>query len=196
MEQDRLQKQLWFLMEIDRMKTVLRRNVIADKSKQEDDAEHSWHMAVMAMVLFEYAPKGTDLLRVLKMALIHDLVEVYAGDTFCYDKTANQEKETRERDAADKLFGLLEADQAEEYRALWEEFDRMDTPDSLFTGAVDRLQPFLLNVHTGGHTWKLAPVTSADVYRRNEPVRRAMPQLWDIVDKLIQACIREGLLPE
>lgn len=196
MEETRLQKQFSFLMEIDKMKTVLRRNVIADKSKQEDDAEHSWHMAVMAMVLYEYAPEGTDLLRVLKMALVHDLVEVYAGDTFCYDKAANEDKEKRERSAADKLFGMLEPDQAKEYRSLWEEFDRMDTPDSLYAGAIDRLQPFLLNYHTDGHTWKQGPITSADVYRRNDPVRRAMPKLWPVLDGMIQSCIRSGLLPE
>ncbi len=196
MEETRLQKQFSFLMEIDKMKTVLRRNVIADKSKQEDDAEHSWHMAVMAMVLYEYAPKGTDLLRVLKMALVHDLVEVYAGDTFCYDKAANEDKEKRERSAAEKLFGMLEPDQAKEYRSLWEEFDRMDTPDSLYAGAIDRLQPFLLNYHTDGHTWKQGPITSADVYHRNDPVRRAMPRLWPVLDGMIQSCIHSGLLPE
>ena len=135
MEKTRLQKQLAFLLEIDKMKTILGSNVILDKSKQEDDAEHSWHMAVMAMLLYEYAPKGTDLLRVLKMALIHDLVEVYAGDTFCYDKTANQDKVRREQAAADKLFSMLEKDQEQELRTLWEEFDRMDTPDSLYAGA-------------------------------------------------------------
>ncbi len=196
MEKTRLDKQLAFLMEIDRMKTILRRNVILDQSKQEDDAEHSWHMAVMAMLLYEYAPEGTDLLRVLKMALIHDLVEVYAGDTFCYDQAANQDKAQREQAAAEKLFSMLEPDQEQELRALWEEFDRMDTPDSLYAGAIDRLQPLLLNCHTGGHTWKLGDVHSADVYRRAEPIRRASPQLWKIVCSMIQACIHSGLLKE
>ena len=196
MGKTRLQKQLAFLLEIDKMKTILRRNVILDKSKQEDDAEHSWHMAVMAMLLYEYAPKGTDLLRVLKMALIHDLVEVYAGDTFCYDKTANQDKVRREQAAADKLFSMLEKDQEQELRTLWEEFDRMDTPDSLYAGAIDRLQPLLLNCHTDGHTWKQANVTSADVYRRADPIRRASPKLWECIEQMIQACIRCGLLKE
>ncbi len=196
MEKTRLQSQLAFLLEIDKMKTILRRNVIMDQSKQEDDAEHSWHMAVMAMLLYEYAPEGTDLLRVLKMALIHDLVEIYAGDTFCYDQAAKKDKAQREQDAADKLFSMLEPDQAQELRALWEEFDRMDTPDSLYAGAIDRLQPLLLNCNTGGHTWKLGDVRSADVYRRADPIRRASPELWKTVDRLIRHCIDSGLLRE
>ena len=196
MQSTRLQKQISFLLEIDKMKTILRRNIILDKSKQEDDAEHSWHMAMMAMIRYEYAPKGTDLFRVLKIALVHDLVEVYAGDTFCYDQEANLDKAQREQQAADKLFSMLEEDQARELRTLWEEFDRMDTPDSLYAGAIDRLQPLLLNCHTQGHTWKLGPITSEDVYRRADPIRRSSPELWEYVDGMIQSCIQSGLLPK
>lgn len=193
--EERLKKQLSFLIEIDKMKTILRQTLIANGTRQENDAEHSWHMAMVAMVLSEYAAEEIDVNRVVKMCLLHDLIEVYAGDTFCYDKAGHSDKAQREARAADKLFAMLPEEQGAEYRALWEEFDRMDTPDSAFAAAVDRIQPFLLNYCTDGHTWKLVPVNSDMVYERMAPVKTAIPTLWPVLTGMVEECIEKGLLP-
>lgn len=192
---DRFQMQLNFLTEIDRMKTIYRRNVVIDKSRREDDAAHSWHMAMFACVLYEYAPEGTDLLTVLKMCLVHDLVEIYAGDTFCYDKEGNLDKAEREKAAADKLFALLPEEQGREFRTLWEEFDDPKTPEGWFAAAVDRLQPFILNLNTGGHTWHQADVAREDLINRILPVKTGMPGKWDEIEKLVDLAIERGLVP-
>ncbi len=192
---ERLKQQFDFLIEIDRMKQILRQNLIAVGSRRENDAEHSWHMAVMACVLCEYASDEIDLSRVLQMCLVHDLVEVYAGDTFCYDAAGNADKAKREQEAADQLFTILPKEQGQHYRALWEEFDRMDTPDSAFAAAVDRIQPFLLNYCTGGHTWKLGEINSQMVYERIAPVKKAMPDVWPALSNMLEECVEKGLLP-
>lgn len=191
---ERIRAQFAFLSEIDKMKSVLRRNILIDRTRQEDDAGHSWHMAMCAMLLSEYASEKVDLSRVIRMALVHDLVEVYAGDTFCYDVQGNLDKAARERAAADRLYALLPPDQGPELRALWEEFDRMDTPDSRFAAALDRLQPFLLNYHTGGHTWHLGHVTRAQLLARLDPIRVAAPALWDAVLSMLRECEERGWL--
>ena len=176
MVSERFEKQLRFLVEADKMKNVLRQTLIADGSRQETDAEHSWHFALMAMTLFDHAreKEKIDLDRVIRMALVHDLVEVYAGDTFCYDEAANLDKADRERAAADRLFGLLPEEQGREYRALWEEFDEKSTPDAAYAAAIDRLQPLINNHLTGGHTWKKGNVKAEQVKKRIEPVREAL----------------------
>lgn len=163
METSRFEQQMRFLVEIDQMKNVLRQTLLADGSRRESDAEHSWHLAMYAMLLSEYAPEPVDISRVVRMVLVHDLIEIYAGDTFCYDKEGNRDKAAREAAAADRLYALLPADQAGEYRALWEEFDRMDTPDSRFAAALDRIQPIINNYLTKGHTWKLGHVQRTGV---------------------------------
>ncbi len=146
---EKLSKQLEFLIEADKMKTVFRQTLVMDKSRQENDAEHSWHFALMALTLYEYAGfDGVDINRVLKMALLHDLVEIYAGDTFAYDNVGSIDKQIREQKAADRLFSLLPSELATEYRQLWEEFDAMETPDSKYAAAIDRLQPFISNYKT------------------------------------------------
>lgn len=193
---DRLKRQLEFLVEIDQMKNVLRQTLLADGSRRENDAEHSWHFAVMAMVLSEYAGSEVDMLRVLKMALVHDLIEVYAGDTFCYDDAGNATKEEREREAADKLFGILPPEQGAELRGLWEEFDAMETPDALYAASIDRLQPLLNNYLTEGHTWKLGKVTSDKVYQRMAPIQKGMPKVWEVVEAMIKDAIQKGFLKE
>lgn len=190
----RLAQQMQFIAEIDKLKQVLRMTLLTDGSRRENDAEHSWHLAVMAVVLHEYAAEPVDLARVLKMAVIHDLIEIYAGDTFAFDTQGNEDKAAREAAAADKLFSLLPAEQGAELRALWEEFDRMDSADSLFAASLDRLQPFMHNVLTGGHTWKLGQVCAAQVYARMEPIRRGIPDVWPWVDSQIKACIAQGLI--
>lgn len=192
---EKLQKQLEFLIEVDKMKNVLRQTLLMDKSRQETDAEHSWHFALMAMTLFEYAAfPDVDLNRVIKMALVHDLVEVYAGDTFAYDTAGNETKEKREAEAADKLFSLLPDEQNREFRLLWEEFDAMQTHDSLYASAIDRFQPFLSNYKTEGHTWNLYRVKEDKVYKRMEAVKYALPELWSFVEWVIQDAIEKGYI--
>ena len=195
-ENEKLRKQIEFAIEIDKMKLVLRRNLVADGSKREDDAAHSWHLAIMAMILEEYSAEKIDVNRVIKIALVHDLVEVYAGDTFAYDSKGYEDKEQRERDAADKLFGMLEGEQSTEIRALWDEFEAVETAESKYANAIDRIQPLLLNYLTNGHTWKLGSVSSAQVYKRMDIIRTATPELWDIVEGVIRDSLKKGLLKE
>lgn len=195
-ENEKLRKQIEFAVEIDKMKLVLRRNLVADGSKREDDAAHSWHLAIMAMILEEYSAEKIDVNRVIKIALVHDLVEVYAGDTFAYDSKGYEDKDQRERDAADKLFGMLEGEQSTEIRALWDEFEAVETAESKYANAIDRIQPLLLNYLTNGHTWKLGSVSSAQVYKRMDIIRTATPELWDIVEGVIRDSLKKGLLKE
>ncbi len=191
----RFKQQLLFLTETDQLKNVERVNLIADGSRRENAAEHSWHLALMALLLHEYAGGDVNLLRVLKMTLAHDLVEVYAGDTFAYDTAANEDKTRREQQAAHRLFGLLPRDQGEELRALWEEFDAMETPDSQFAAAMDRLQPFLLNYLTQGHTWKLGEVSREQVLERMGVVQQGAPALWPFVQHVLGKAEEKGYLP-
>lgn len=188
----RFEQQLLFLKEIDGMKNVLRQTMLVDYSRRENDAEHSWHFAVTAMILAEYADKSVDLFRVLKMALVHDLVEVYAGDTFAYDEQGNADKQQREEAAADRIFGMLPEDQGQELRNLWEEFDAMETKDALYAACIDRLQPFINNYFTQGHTWRRGGVSPEQVYQRLEPVKRGTPELWDFVVFVIEDSKRKG----
>jgi len=192
----RLSEQMQFVIEIDQLKRVLRQTLLTDGSRQENSAEHSWHIALMAIVLAEYAPAGVDLLHVIKLLLLHDLVEIDAGDTFCYDTQGNQSKADREAQAADRLFGLLPPDQAVAFRQLWDEFEAQQTPSARFAAALDRLQPLLNNQQTGGHTWKLHQVTSDRVLQRMAPIQTGAPALWDVVQQVIQDCIARGDLKE
>lgn len=194
-KRERLNRQLNFLTEIDKLKNVERMNLTADGSRRENDAEHSWHFAMMALVFYEYAySSAVNLDRVIRMGLVHDLVEIYAGDTFCYDEVGALDKVERENAAADKLFSILPEDQAAEYRALWEEFDAMETPDAIYAAAIDRFQPFLNNSVTNWHTWSLTDVTESKVYKRMEAVKYGMPELWSFVEDLIKEAIKDGRL--
>ena len=194
MEQSRFDKQLDFLIQIDRMKNIERQTLIADGSRRETDAEHSWHIAVMAFLLKEYAVEPIDVDRVVRMLLVHDLVEVYAGDTFCYDVQGNLDKKEREEAAADRLFSMLPDDQRDEIRALFEEFDRMDTPDSRYAASLDRLQPIINNHLTNGHTWRKGHVNSNQVFERMAPIKEATPSLWLLVEKIVAHGIEIGAL--
>lgn len=194
MEQSRFDKQLDFLIQIDRMKNIERQTLIADGSRRETDAEHSWHIAVMAFLLKEYAVEPIDVDRVVRMLLVHDLVEVYAGDTFCYDVQGNLDKREREEAAADRLFSMLPDDQRDEIRALFEEFDRMDTPDSRYAASLDRLQPIINNHLTNGHTWRKGHVNSKQVFERMAPIKEATPSLWPLVEKIVAHGIEIGAL--
>lgn len=193
---DRIERQLQFIVEIDRLKRVLRRTLVADSSRQENSAEHSWHLAVMAGLLHEHAPEGVDLARSVRMVLVHDLVEIDEGDTFAYDDAALVGKADRERLCAERVFGMLPADQSAELRALWDEFEEGRTAEARYANALDRLQPLLQNLETEGGTWRLYGVRVPQVRARMAPVLDALPALWPIVERGIERGIREGWLRE
>lgn len=185
----RLDQQLSFILEIDKLKTVLRQTLLTDQSRRENSAEHSWHLAVMAMLMTEYAAGPVDLLHTMKMLVIHDIVEVDAGDTFAYDGAGNQDKVQREQRAADRIFGLLPAEQGRELRELWDEFEERRTPESKYANALDRLQPLLHNSATEGGTWRIHKVERAAVLRRMDPVRTGLPDVWPLVQRIVEnAC--------
>lgn len=211
MANKRLEKQLSFLLECDKMKSIYRQTyIIADESRgasmrdfegeeslhrrRENDAEHSFHLALFAMILSEYSGRDIDLLKVLKMVTVHDIVEIDAGDTYIYDTAGNQTKAEREQRAADRLFGLLPDDQRDEFRALWEEFERKDTPESRFAAALDRMQPMLLNYTKGGISWKEHGADYPKVYERNKQISDGAPDLWDKIDELLSDALDKGML--
>jgi len=192
---ERLDRQIRFIIEIDKLKTIRRQTLIMDGSRRENDAEHSWHTALMAVLLSEYAADTSlDLFRVLQMLLIHDLVEIDAGDTFCYDDVAVLDKYDREKKAADRIFNMLPDDQADYFRRLWDEFEERETPESRFASAMDRLQPVLHNYNTNGETWRKNGVKSGQVVSRNLTMKQTAPKLWDFFSDLIDKATRKGLL--
>lgn len=194
-ENDNINRQLAFVLEVDKLKHILRQTLLTDASRRENDAEHSWHLALMAVVLQDYAGEGVDLSRVLQMVTLHDLVEIDAGDTFAYDAAGNRDKLAREQAAADRIFGLLPGEQGDALRALWEEFDQAATPSARFACALDRLQPLLHNFVTEGHTWTLGHITSAMVLQRMDPIRTAVPALWPVVEHIVAQSVARGYLP-
>lgn len=192
---NKLKRQLDFLIEVDKMKNILRQTLLMDKSRQENDAEHSWHFALMALTLFEYNRlDNVDINRVIKMALLHDLVEIYAGDTFAYDVKGNEGKDAREAESADRLFAMLPDEQSAEFRSLWEEFDKMETPDAKYASAIDRLEPFISNYKTDGYTWVLHKVSVENVYKRMDPIRLVLPEVWEFVEAVIKDSCEKGYI--
>ena len=191
---ERLKSQLEFLVEIDKMKSVIRRTLIMDGSRRENDAEHSWHLAMLAMVLEEYSEREINISRVVRMCLVHDLVEVYAGDTFAYDEKGYEDKLARENAAADKLFSMLPPEQGSEFRALWEEFDEAETADAMYAAAMDRLQPIMNNFMTNGHTCRDGNVTSDKVLDRMQKIKKATPELWPVVEYIVNTSVEKGIL--
>ncbi len=197
MDSKRLKKQIEFVVEIDRLKSIARQTLLTDGARQENSAEHSWHLAVMALVLSEHAGEGPlDLARVLKMVLVHDLVEIDAGDTYCYDEDANKGKAEREERAAERIFGLLPGDQSSALRSLWEEFEARETPEAKFAGALDRLQPLLNNYTSQGRMWRKHGIESRQVYQRNRPMEEGAPALWDYAEAMIRDAIVKGWIKE
>ena len=178
----RLDQQLKFTAEIDKMTGILRRTVLIDKSRRENDAEHSWHIAAMAMLFEEYAVEPVNVSRAVMMCVVHDLIEIYAGDTFAYDVKANQDKADREKLAADKLFNLLPEEQGTMIRNLWEEFDAMETPDAKYAACMDRLQPFLHNTLTDGFTWVESGTSRAVVEKRMAVIKSFMPRVYEWIE--------------
>ena len=180
---ERIEKQFEFLKEIDKEKNIFRQTYLADGMGKENDAEHAWHMALFVMVLSEYANEDIDVLKTMKIVLIHDLIEIYAGDTYAYDSKGNESKRGRELAAADRLFNILPKDQAEEFRALWDEFEENITPEARFANTMDKIQPLMLNNASEGRSWEEHGVHASQVYGRNEKTHLGSEELWKYADE-------------
>jgi putative hydrolase of HD superfamily len=190
---ERLARQLAFVRELDRLKGVLRRTSLIDRSRHENSAEHSWHLATMAVALAEYAPPGTDVPRAIELLLVHDIVEIDAGDTFAFDVAGNADKATREVAAADRLFGLLPPDLRERFRNAWEEFEASETAEARFANALDRFQALVQNDAGGdGGTWRIHGVSRDAVLRRMAPIRLGTPRLWPAVLAAVDRAVAAG----
>ena len=194
----RLDQLLRFTAQIDKMTSVLRRNLLIDRSRRENDAEHSWHISVMALLFQEFAVQKVDPLHAVEMLLVHDLVEIYAGDTFAYDVAGYETKAQREQDAADKLFQQLPPEQQQYIRNLWEEFEARSTPDARYADCLDKLQPFLHNTLTEGHTWKATDIVTRrhQVEKRMSALRDFMPEIHRWVEKNIENAVAKKWLKE
>ncbi|MEU6130309.1 HD domain-containing protein [Saccharopolyspora sp. NPDC047091] len=188
----RLREQLVFLAEVDKLKTVLRQSPLAAADRRENDAEHSWHLALMVSVLAEHSDEPIDVGRTVELVVLHDLVEIYAGDTPLYDDAGRESQQEREEAAADRLFGLLPADQAVRFRGLWDEFESRSSPEARFAKAVDRVQPLLLNWLARGGTWGTPGVTADTVRARKAVIGAASAPLWTVAQELIDEGERRG----
>jgi putative hydrolases of HD superfamily len=193
-QDETLERQLDFLVEIDRLKSVLRRTPLLYADRRENSAEHSWHVAMMATVLVAYADEPVEIGRVVRMLLVHDIVEIDAGDTFSYDVAAQLDQPEREQRAAARIFGLLPPAQAQELLGLWQEFDAANTPEARFANAVDRLMPLLHNYCAGGGSWQTYGVHCGQVYQRMACIQDASARLWSVVDGLLQDAVARGFL--
>ncbi|MFI1200253.1 HD family hydrolase [Streptomyces sp. NPDC020883] len=192
---ERLRRQIEFIIEVDRLKDVFRRSPLLAADRRENDAEHSWHLALMTLVLAEYADEPIDTGKVLALVVLHDLVEIYAGDTFLYDTAAAADQREREQAAADRLFALLPTDQQDHFRSLWDEFEERRTPEARFAKAMDRLQPLLLNYGNRGGTWRTPGVTEQDVLTRKSVIKDASADLWRYAQDLIHTGADNGWVP-
>ncbi len=191
----RLIRQIEFIAECDKLKEVFRQTINSQSRRAENDAEHSWHLCLCVIVLAEHANvPNLDVLRVLKMLIVHDLVEIDAGDTFAYDVTAMADQHDREAIAAERIFGLLPPDQARDFRALWDEFEAKETPESKFATAVDRFQPMLLNCRSQGAAWNKHGVTHDRVVARNKQIAEGCAELWCYAEKMLQEIVTAGHL--
>lgn len=188
----RLEKQISFIVEIDKVKNIFRQTLLADGNRKENDAEHSWHIALMAILLKEYAEDEVDVLKVMTMVLLHDLVEIDAGDTYAYDTVAAASKREREVKAADRIFGMLPEDQGNYFRALWDEFEEYETADAKYAHLLDNLQPLLLNDASGGISWREHGVKKAQIYKRNERIEETSAVIWKKMQELIDKNIALG----
>lgn len=192
---DRIHSQIAFIAEIDKLKGVLRKTLILDKSRFENTAEHSWHASVIAMLLLEHANEpGLDLYRIIRMLLLHDIVEIDAGDTFAYDAQGYEDKAEREQAAANRLFGLLPADQRDEYMLLWREFEDGETQEARYAAAIDRLHPVINNYYTGGYSWLKNGVLRSQVIKRLSIVSTVSDTLWQFTLDLLQKSVDQGML--
>jgi len=193
---NRIEKQLAFALEIDKVKNVFRQTSLSGKVRKENDAEHSWHMAVMAYLLREYANEEVDILKVIMMCLIHDVVEIDAGDTYCYDEEGLKTQKEREEAAKIRIFSLLPEEQAKEMMALFDEFEAFETAEAKFARAMDNMQPLILNNSNNGSDWKEHGVNSTQVYGRQSKTKLGSEKLYEVTDGILQENIRKGNLPK
>lgn len=193
--QQRLQQQIEFLIEIDRVKQIVRQSRVIGDLRNENDAEHSWHLAMYAFILAEYAnDTELDQHKIIKMLLIHDIVEIDAGDTFVYDEQAQEDKLEREEKAAERIFGLLPQEQQQELYQLWREFEERQTPEAKFAASLDRLQPILQNYYTQGASWKKHGITSEMVLQKNKHIQEGAKELWSFVEYIVAESVEKDYL--
>lgn len=195
MEQ-RLKQQMEFLLEVDKLKFINRQTYLSDGERKENDAEHSWHLAMLAVLLSEYSPEKVDVVKVITMVLIHDIVEIDAGDTYAYDEVGNQSKREREVKAADRIFQILPADQGSRFRELWEEFEAYETAEAKFAHMCDNIQPLMLNDATGGRSWRERGIKKSQVLKRNEKVRENFEVMRNYMDDILDKHVEKGNLKD
>ena len=193
---DRMREQIEFALLMDKQKNIFRQNHLADNSRRENDAEHAWHMAVMAYLFREYANEDIDISKVILMCLIHDIVEIEAGDTYAYDEEAKKSQREREEIAKKHIFGMLPSDQGRELEALFDEFEAQETAEARFAKAMDNLQPVLLHEANGGGDWKEHEVTKEQIMRRQEKTRHGSEELFEVIKDIIDKHIAEGNIKE
>lgn len=193
---DRLKKQLEFVLEIDKEKNIFRQTHISGHGRNENDAEHAWHMAIMAYLLREYSNDPIDITRVMLMCLIHDVVEIDAGDTYAYDTEGKKTQKAREEAAKERLYSMLPDDQKEELMAIFEEFEAWETPEAKFARAMDNLQPLLLNNSNGGGDWRSHEVSADQVYGRQIGTKAGSEKLYEVTDNIIRENIKNGNIKE
>lgn len=191
---DRLKNQINFILEIDKLKNIYRQSLLLDGKRRENDAEHSWHIAIMALVLQEYSNFDVDILKVIKMLILHDIVEIDAGDVVIFDTQKRKEQANVEKDAANRIFGKLPIDQRKEFINLWNEFEELKTPESKYARVLDRLEPILLNYYSGGRAWKDANITKQQVIEINQIIEQGATEMWEFVQELIDEATNKGYL--
>ena len=194
MQTDKLLKQISFIKEIDKLKYIQRKTKLFNSDRRENDAEHSWHLAMMTLVLAEHSDQPIDVLKVLKMVLIHDIVEIDAGDTFIYDSTKNHTNTDEELNAAKRIFGLLPIEQEEEFIAIWKEFEDGITDDAKFAKSMDRFEPLLQNTSNNGGTWKEFNVPYQKVYDKKKIIKHGSTEIWNYAENLINESVDKGIL--
>lgn len=193
---ERLKKQMEFILEVDRLKKIGRQTYLSDASRKENDAEHSWHLALMAILLSEHANTEIDIVKVLTMVLIHDIVEIDAGDTYAYDEEAKKTQRERELQAADRIFGILPEDQGKYLRSVWEEFEERKSPEALFARTLDNAQPIMLNDATDGRAWREHKVAVSQVLERNRDTSKGSDDIWNFILDILNKNVSKGNLKE
>ena len=191
---ERLKKQMNFLLEVDKLKFISRQTYLSDGKRKENDGEHSWHLALMAVLLSEYSNEKIDLVKVITMVLIHDIVEIDAGDTYAYDTLGNQSKREREVKAADRIFNILPKDQAQKLRQLWEEFEAYETPEAKFAHVCDNVQPLMLNDATDGLAWREHDVKKSQVLQRNRRTGEGSQVMMEYINRILDKNVESGNL--
>lgn len=195
-KQERLKRQMEFIIEADKVKNIFRQTYLADGKRKENDAEHSWHLALAAVLLKEHMEEEVDITKVMMMVLIHDLVEIDAGDTYAYDDEAAKSKREREEKAADRIFGILPEDQGQMFRNLWEEFEAYETPEAKFAHLLDNFQPLLLNDASDGKSWVEHGVHKSQICRRNRRIPETSADIWEAMSDIIDKHIEKGHVKE